>query len=266
MRWAQPLLWIGEAVFLLVMAGYVVMLLRMTSGRSRTPAASLAIGAAAGAAAGVLACVLGPLGAPFQIAGAGSAIRYDAALAAGAFLALAAPAAASAAATRHSRRREPATDAAPAGVAAGAVTGAAAALLTAATSTWMIARLPGDPRLLRWAAAHVGYYSISGAPPRGLPDFAAGYSSYAAGYLIVLLVFPLLGAGLAAWPAVLAAGPRRPGPGRPGRGGPSPQPPSTPPDADRGRPPGTHPRSPRPDPPGPAEPAAPREAGDLVPA
>jgi hypothetical protein len=266
MRWAQPFLWIGEPVFLLVMAGYAVMLLTMTSRRSRTPPASLAIGAGAGAAAGVLACVLGPLGAPFHIFGTGPAIRYDAALAAGAFLALAAPAAASAAAARHSRRREPATDAAPAGVAAGAITGAAAALLTAATSTWMIAALPGHPRLLRWAAAHVGYYSIGGAPPHGLPGFAAGYSSYAAGYLLVLLLFPLLGTGLAAWPALLAAGPRRPGPGRPGRGGPSPQPPPAPPDAGRNRPPGTHPPSPQHDLPGPAEPAAPREAGDLIPA
>jgi hypothetical protein len=259
MRWAQPFLWIGEPVFLLVMAGYAVMLLTMTSRRSRTPPASLAIGTAAGAVAGFLACVLGPLGAPFRIAGAGSATGYDAALAAGALLALAAPAVASAAAVRHSRRRAPGTDAAPAGIAAGAVTGAAAALLTAATSTWLIAGLPGHPRLLRWAAGHVGYYSIGGAAPHGLADFAAGYSSHAAGYLVVLLLFPLLGTGLAAWPALLAAGRRPPGPGRPG-GDPGPQLPAAPPDGGRSRQPGTRPPFPRPGPSGPAEPAAPREA------
>jgi hypothetical protein len=259
MRWAQPLLWIGEPVFLLVMAGYAVMLLTMTSRRARTPAASLVAGTAAGAAAAILACVLGPLGAPFHVTGAGAAIRYDAALAAGALLALAAPAAASAAAARHLRRREPGTDAAPSGVAAGAVTGAVAALLTATTSTWMIAQLPGHPGLLRWAAGHVGYYSIGGASPRGLPGFAAGYSSYAAGYLIVLLLFPLLGSALAAWPALLAAGRRPPGPGRPGGGRADPPPPPAPPGAGRSHQPRTCP--------GPAaEPVAPHGAGDLVPA
>jgi hypothetical protein len=236
MRWARPFLWIGEPVFLLVMTGYAIMLLTMTSRRSRTPPASLAIGTATGAAVGALACALGPLGAPFRVAGTGPATRYDAALAVGAFLALAAPAAAAAVAARHSRRRAPSADAAPAGVAAGAVTGASAALITAATSTWMIALLPGQPGLLRWAAAHVGYYSLSGAPPHGHPDFAAGYSSYAAGYLVVLLVFPLLGAGLAAWPALLAAGHRPRGPGRPGDGGPGPEPPAAPPDAGQDRP------------------------------
>jgi hypothetical protein len=261
MRWAQPFLWAGEAVFVVVMAGYAAMLLMMTSRRARTPAASLAAGTAAGAAVAILACALGPLGAPFHITGAGAAIRYDAVLAAGAFLALAAPAAASAAAARHIRRREPATDAAPAGVAAGAVTGAVAGLLTATTSTWLIAQLPGHPGLLRWAAGHVGYYSIGGPPPHGLPGYAAGYSSYAAGYLIVLLLFPLLGSGLAAWPALLAAGRRPPGPGRPGGGNPDTPPPPAPPGAGRRHQPGS-----RPGPLPPAGPSAPHEAGDLIPA
>ncbi|HEY1641351.1 MAG TPA: hypothetical protein VGG35_11735 [Streptosporangiaceae bacterium] len=271
MHWAQPLLWIGEPFFLLVMAGYTVMLLMMTSRRSRTRPASMAIGAVAGAAATVLACALGPLGAPLHVAGTGPAIRYDAALAAGALLALAAPVAAALAAVRRSRRRDPGGDAARAGVAAGAVAGAAAALLTATTSTWLIALLPGHPGLLRWAAAHFGYYSIGGAPPHGLPDFAAGYSSYAAGYLIVLLLFPLLGCGLAAWPALFAAGSRPPGNGRGGGGGPGPQPAPVPPDRGRSQP-GSRPSPPRPDPPEPAEPCQPaqpgsaREAGDLVPA
>ena len=266
MRWAQPLLWIGEPVFLLVMAGYTVMLLMMTSQRSRTRPASMVIGAVAGAAASGLACALGPLGAPLHVAGAGPAIRYDAALAAGAALALAAPVAAALAAVRQSRRRDPAGDAARAGVAAGAVTGATAALLTATSSTWLIAQLPGHPRLLHWAAAHFGYYSIGGAAPHGLPDFAAGYSSYAAGYLVVLLLFPLLGGGLAAWPALFAAGNRPPGPGHGGGGDPGPQPPPAPPDTGRSQP-GTRPSMPRPDPPGPAgpaEPGRPPGAGDLV--
>ena len=86
--------WMRGGLFLAVMAGYAAGMLALTARRSRAAPATVAIGAATGAAVGVLAYALGPLGFPLRFTGPWPAGLYDAALALGVLLALAAPVAA----------------------------------------------------------------------------------------------------------------------------------------------------------------------------
>src|SRR5438034_789767 len=99
--------WMRGGLFLAVMAGYAAGMLALTARRSRAAPATVAIGTAAGAAVGVLAYALGPLGFPLRFTGPWPAGLYDAALALGALLALAAPVAAGLAATRRVGRSLP---------------------------------------------------------------------------------------------------------------------------------------------------------------
>jgi hypothetical protein len=99
---------------------------------------------------------------------------------------------------------------------AGLCTGITAALVVTILSTATIALLPYDAALRNWAVAHVGQWTpIVGqvTPVVGIRlGYVAGASAFAAGYLIVLLLSPLAGCGLAVW-AGRAAG--RPDPSRP---------------------------------------------------
>ncbi|HEX7270384.1 MAG TPA: hypothetical protein VF256_23595 [Streptosporangiaceae bacterium] len=215
--------WMRGALFLAVMAGYAAGMLALTARRSRAAPATVAIGTATGAAVGVLAYALGPLGFPLRFTGPWPAGLYDAALALGALLAIAAPVAAGLAATRRAGSL-PAGFRAGQGAKAGLCTGAAAALVVAVLSTATIALLPYDTGLQYWAAGHIGHWTpvvgqwtpILGPTRLG---YVAGNSAFAAGYLVVLLVSPLLGCGFGAV-AGLAADSSQPPRPRPRGGGP----------------------------------------------
>ncbi len=87
------------------------------------------------------------------------------------------------------------------GAIAGLCTGATAALVIAVLSTATIALLPHDTGLRDWAVGHVGQWT-PGTPILGVRlGYVAGASAFAAGYLLVLVLGPLLGCGLGAWAA-----------------------------------------------------------------
>ena len=215
--------WMRGGLFLAVMAGYAAGMLALTARRSRAAPATVAIGTATGAAVGVLAYALGPLGFPLRFTGPWPAGLYDAALALGVLLALAAPVAAGLAAARRASSL-PAGFRAGQGAKAGLCTGAAAALVVAVLSTATIALLPYDTGLQHWAAIHVGHWTpavgqwtpILGPTRLG---YVAGNSAFAAGYLVVLLVSPLLGCAFGAVAGLAADGSQPPHP-RPRGGGP----------------------------------------------
>ncbi len=197
--------WIGEVVFLGVMAGYAAVILACTARRSPAVPATVAIGTAIGTGIGVVAYALGPLGFPLRFTGSWPARLYDAAIALGVLLALCAPMTAGLAAVRRAGRSLPAGSRARQGAIAGLCTGAAAALMVAVLSTATIALLPYDTGLRSWAAGHIGQWTPMIGPwtpitgPRDYLGYVAGNSAFAAGYLIVLMLSPLFGCGFGAW-------------------------------------------------------------------
>jgi hypothetical protein len=207
-------LWSGDAIFLLVMAGYATFILASTARRSAATPPDLRLGVGAGGGIGLLAYALGPLGYPLGITGAWPATVYDGVLALGALLALAAPVAVGVTAARRAVRRphggpagpDPARQAALAGLAAGIT----AALVISVLSTATIALLPHQPALLHWAMGHhaSGFGWDLGAR---VQVFEVNSSWYAAGYLIALIGIPLLSCSFAAWAGLVI---RRPGPAR----------------------------------------------------
>jgi len=202
--------WIGEVVFLAVMAGYAALILACTARRSPAAPATVSIGAASGAAMGVLAYALGPLGFPVRFTGSWPALLYDAAMVMGALLALCGPVAAGLAASRRPGCSLPGGSPTGQGALAGLCCGAAAALVVAALSTATIALLPYDSGLRNWAAGHIGQWTpIVGqvSPVVGTRlGYVAGNSAFAAGYLMVLLLSPPLACALGAWAARASRG------------------------------------------------------------
>jgi membrane-associated phospholipid phosphatase len=202
--------WAGEIAFLAVMACYAAVILVYTASRTPVVPAGVAIGTATGAAVGVLVYVLGPLGFPLRFTGWWPAHLYDAAMALGALLALFAPVAAGIVATRRADGSMPDRSGAWRGAVAGLWTGTAAALVVAALSTGTIALLPYAAELRNWAAGHVGQWTpvIGQVTPVVGPRFGyvAGNSAFAAGYLFLLLLSPLVGCGLGAWAGRLVGG------------------------------------------------------------
>jgi hypothetical protein len=202
------LLWIGEVLFLIMMAAYASLILAVTARRPAAAPATLALGIAAGVVIGVVADALGPLGTPVRIAGLWPAHLYDAALALGMLLALAVPIAAGRAAARQASgrdRRLPAADPARQGALAGLCAGTAAALVVSILGTATIMALPHEPGLLHWATAHAGQWALTYVGLGTQQDYAVNNSLYAAGYLVVLAFAPLVGCGLGAWGGLLAA-------------------------------------------------------------
>ena len=198
--------WTGEVVFLTVMAGYAAVILASTARRSPAAPATVAVGTTVGTAVGVVVFVLGPLGCPIRFTGWWPVHLYDSAMALGAVLALGAPVAAGRAATRRASSSMPAGSRARQAALAGLCTGTAAALMVAALSTATIALLPYDTWLRQWASSHIGqwtpmagHWTVLGPGTR--EGYVAGNSAFAAGYLLVLLLGPLLGCALGAWGA-----------------------------------------------------------------
>jgi membrane-associated phospholipid phosphatase len=210
--------WTGETAFLAVMAGYAAVTLVYTASRSPAVPATLGIGTAVGGVVGVLVYVLGPLGFPLRFTGWWPAHLYDVAMALGALLALCAPVAAGLTVTRRAGGSMPVRSRIRQGAMAGLCTGTAAALVVAALSTATIALLPYDAGLRDWAAGHVGQWTpiVGQVTPVIGPrlGYVAGNSAFAAGYLVVLLLSPLVGCGLGAWAGRVAGGPEPCGPRR----------------------------------------------------
>jgi hypothetical protein len=201
-------LWLGEVIFLVVIAAYAIWFLAATARRSPAAPASLAIGTAVGAALGAVTYVRVNL----HVTSPRLAAVSTAATVLTWAVLLAAPVAAGLAAARRTsgrRGRLPRADARQ-GVTAGLSAGAAAALVFAVLGTAAAALLPYRAGLLSWA------YPIHHLSHGALYRYEVGVSQNAAVYLFVLLFFPLLGAGLGAWGGLAVAG--RPGQ-RPGGGG-----------------------------------------------
>ena len=199
--------WVVEAAYLAVMAGYVALILAVTARRSPADRCTVATGVATGTALGIIAYVLGPLGFPLRFTGPGPASLYDAAMALGCYVAVSAPLAAGLAAGRRENRPGPAGPGVRQGTMAGLIMGAAAALVVAVLSTATIALLPYETWLRQWASGHIGHWTpMAGhwAPvlgPGTRQGYVAGNSAFAAGYLIVLLLGPLVGCVLGSWGA-----------------------------------------------------------------
>jgi hypothetical protein len=264
--------WAGEVIFLVVLAAYVAGLLAVTARRPPAAPGALAIGARAGLAAGVIMYVLPPMGHPLHLANIWLTRLYDAARVLALLLAFGITIAAGIAAARRARARGSrllVTHArARQGVAAGLCAGMAAAVIVCVLGASTAALLPRKAASIAWtlsdrdiafggavdqhlslglnvrrhlspAAAvrrHLSYAAADLSPsPGAVYEFEVGASDSAAGYLLVLLLVPLFGAGLGAWGGLYGAGqPRRPGGG--GGGGPDgPAPLPPPPDEDASR-------------------------------
>jgi hypothetical protein len=228
-------LWLGEFFFLLVLAAYVTGLLALTARRPFASTPSLAIGTAVGAAVGLLASVL-RVGDPPDIASARLELLHGWPRLIVAFLLVGAVVGAGLVAARRAPGRGselPLADVrARQGVATGLCAGAAAALLASAVGIAATALLPHQEVRFRWPVPGL---SVLQHMPSGVYELKMGLSNSAAGYLLVLVLFPLLGAGLGAWGGLCAAGRpgRRPGGGGGGGGGQGPTPADPPPNGKR---------------------------------
>jgi hypothetical protein len=234
--------WAGEVVLLLVIGAYVAALLAVTAERPPASPATLAIGTGAGLLLGLAVFVLRPLANHVHIANRWLADLYDLGIAVAVLLVLYAAIRAAIAAARRTSRRDsklPISDArARQGFAAGLCIGVAAALLVSLLGITTIALVPHAADSFQWTLADHVFDPGSGHlhTPDYVTDFEVSFSQAAAGYLLVLIFFPVLGAGLGAWGGLFAAGDsgQTPGGGGGGGGGPKdPDPGPGPPDGGR---------------------------------
>ncbi len=221
-------LWAGEMVFLVVVAAYIAGLLAVTTQRTPVRPGALAIGTGAGIAAGLAMYALPPLAHPPQVTNVWLNGAYDVARVLVVPLVAGAGVAAGLLAARRTSGRGsqlPFADArARQGVAAGLCAGAAAALVVSVLGIATIALLPQEAARLQWALPG------GQAVPGSVYAFEVSVSDSVAGHLLVLILAPLLFAGLGAWGGLYGAGNpnRRPGGGGGGGGGghgPAPTPP-----------------------------------------
>jgi hypothetical protein len=218
--------WVGEVVFLFVIAAYVGALLAVTAERPPARPATLAIGTGVGLLLGLAVFVLRPLANHVHITNRWLADFYDLGKAAAVLLVLyTAIRAAIAAARRISRHDDstvPIADArARQGFAAGLCIGVAAALVVSVLGITTIALVPHAAGSIQWTLPRHAFDPGSGRPltPDYVTYFEVSFSQAAAGYLLVLIFFPVLGAGLGAWGGLFAAGNSGPTPGGGGGGG-----------------------------------------------
>lgn len=232
--------WTGEAVFLLVLAGYTAGLLAVTARRAPAGRIALVIGIVAGVAAGLVSYALPPVH-PLHVPAGWLTDIYQA----GRLLAVPLILGAGVAAGVTAARRTPANrrgrlsavgHRSRQGFAAGLCAGGAAALLFVLLSTGTIVLAPHVQGPLRWSFATAAG-RFTGTYPL-LDRFEMGAANTAAGYLFALIVFPVIFAGLGAWGGMYGADRpgQRPGGGGGGGGGGGPRrPKSPPPDGGRRR-------------------------------
>jgi hypothetical protein len=208
-------IWTGELIFLLVLVVYLAGLLAVTARRPPATPSAIAIGTCAGVLAGLILYVLPPQGSPLRAASSWFTDLYGA----GRLLAVPLVAAAAIAAgvkaarrtSRHNGKLPLHTARARQGVAAGVCAGMAAAVTVSVLGISTIALVPSDARVLEWTLPSQILPSAS-----SVYRFEVSVTEAAAGYLLVFIFFPILGAGLGAWGGMF--GSDRPGP-RPGGGG-----------------------------------------------
>jgi hypothetical protein len=221
--------WAGEVVFVIVIAVYLTALLAMTARRPPASPKTLTLGIGAGLALGLAICVLRPLANHVHISNPWLAGAYDISRFAAVLLVPCAAIKVGIAAARRASRRDtrlPLADArARQGVAAGLCVGIVAGLLVSVLGISTIALVPHLAGSIQWtlptrlatdAAAHPNI-------PNAVSAFEVSFTYAAAGYLLVLIIFPLLGAGLGAWGGLYAAGPSQPPGGGGGGGGGGPE-------------------------------------------
>ena len=221
--------WAGEVVFLIVIAVYVTALLAMTAQRPPVSPMTLTLGIGAGLLLGLAVCFLRPLVNHVSIGNPWLAATYDVArFAAVLMVPYAAIKVATTAARRTSRRdtRLPLADArARQGLATGLCVGIAAGLLVSVLGMSTIALAPHLAGSIQWTLP--GRLATDAAAHPNIPNpvsvFEVSFSEAGAGYLLVLIIFPVLGAGLGAWGGLYAAGPGRPPGGGGGGGGGGPE-------------------------------------------
>ena len=205
--------WAGEAIFLLIIGAYLAGVFAVTARRAPARPAALGTGTVAGGMAGLILYALPPRGSSLNLPGGWLATSYEFARALAVPLVVAAAVMAGMKAARRSARlskRRSQTDfPARQGLVAGACTGVAAAMVVSILGMTTIALVPQDARILEWTlpGQHV--------QPGSLYAFEVSVSQAAVGFLLVLLIFPLLGAGLGAWGGFYGAQRRNP----PGGGG-----------------------------------------------
>jgi hypothetical protein len=217
--------WVGEVVFLFVIAAYVAALLAVTAERPPAGPATLAIGTGVGLLLGLAVFVLRPLANHVHIANRWLGDLYDVGKAVAVALVLYAAIRAAIAAARRASRRDskaPISEArARQGFAAGLCIGVAAALVVSVLGITTIALVPHAAASIQWTLPNHVFDPGRGRPltPDYVLDFEVSFSQAAAGYLLVLIFFPVLGAGLGAWGGLFAAGNSGPTPGGGGGGG-----------------------------------------------
>jgi hypothetical protein len=215
-------LWLGEIVFLIVLAAYVAVLLAVTAQRPLANPVAMAFGTGAGIGLGLAIYLMRPLANPLHSSNEWVIGLYVAARVLAVPLILGAAIAVGLAAARRVKHREgklPIADMrARQGVATGICAGMTAALVVSVLGATTIALAPHEAMRLDWTL------------PSRLIDsgtvygFEVSVTDAAAGFLLVLIVFPILGAGLGAWGGLYAGGPgNRPG-GNGGGGGRGPDP------------------------------------------
>lgn len=205
--------WTGEVIFLLVIAAYLTGVFAVTAHRAPARPAAIGIGTLAGGLAGLILYALPPRGSSLNLPAGWIADSYQVARVLAVPLVIAGAVVAGVKAARRSARaakkRGRINIPARQGLAAGACTGVAAAMVLSILGMITIALVPQDARVLQW--------SLPGQhlQPGSVYAFEVSLSQAAAGFLLVLLVFPLLGAGLGAWGGLYADQRRNP----PGGGG-----------------------------------------------
>src|SRR5215472_1000124 len=211
--------WTGEITFLFVIAAYVAGLLAITARRSPASPPAILISIAAGVLLGLAVYALRPLDNQVTIADAWLNVTVDIARVAAVVAALAFATVAVVMAARRTSRRQrngslPLTHIrARQGVAAGLCVGITCALLVSVLGIATIAVSPHAAESIQW--------TIPGhdMPASSLYRLGVNASHAAAGYLLILIVFPFLGAGIGAWGGLYAAGNRGLRPGGGGGGG-----------------------------------------------
>ena len=234
-------LWAGEVVFLIVLGVYVAGLLAVTSRRPPARTATLAIGVGAGVVVGVAVYGLRPLADQLHVANPWLGALYEIGKVLAVPAVLCAVLAAGIAAARRISNpgtRLRLTDVrARQGCAAGACVGVVAAMVVSVLGIATIAVAPHVASGLEWTLPGRGI-----RPGSGYYFVEVSITQAAAGYLLVLIIFPLLGAGLGAWGGLFAAGNSGLRPDDGGGGGPKdPDPDPVPPGGGRQATPETRP-------------------------
>jgi hypothetical protein len=189
--------WAGEAIFLLIIGAYIAGVFAVTARRAPARPAALGTGTVAGGLAGLILYALPPRGNSLNLPSGWLASAYEIARVLAVPLVVTAAVMAGMKAARRSarltRRRSRADIPTRQGLVAGACTGVAAAMVVSILGMSTIALVPQDARILEWTlpGQHL--------QPGSLYAFEVSVSQAAVGFLLVLLVFPLLGAGLGAW-------------------------------------------------------------------